>query len=162
MNPNLETIPKEIEKGIVDTLSIQLSMKAGIARRGMSREQLLTKNFDCMSSVSLNSTKYLGTLSIGFPETTLLLMNEKLTGEKLTGLCTECGDASGEILNIIYASARKRINESGFDFLPALPTTVIGKGLNPAGSNPSDIVLYYECESEVGPFLVILSLRVKP
>jgi CheY-specific phosphatase CheX len=161
MSSNLESIPREIEKGIVETLSIQLSMKAAVVRTAMVREQLHTKNFDCMSSVSLNSSKYLGTLSICFPENTLLLMNERLTGEKFSSLSAECSDASGEILNIIYASARKRVNESGFDFLPALPTTVIGKGLNPAGINPTDIVLYFECESETGPFLVILSLRIK-
>lgn len=158
--PSIKHIPSCLQKAIVSTFEVQLGMKVKVDL-SLTVQNLKTNATDCMSNIALKSSGLVGSLSLGFPTKTFLQLVEKMLGETYSEITPENSDASGELLNIIYASARKNINEGGFDFEPALPTTVIGKELLLSRSNLTGKVLYFDCVSEVGPFGVTLSLKTK-
>jgi CheY-specific phosphatase CheX len=81
-----------------------------------------------------------------------------MIGEKHAAVTPENADACGELLNIIYASARVKINEAGFDFQPAIPTTVSGSRISlPLGQYSSFIK--FTAESPHGPLTLALALK---
>lgn len=160
-NPDIKAIPPCVSSAISMTFDVQFSMAAKVKAMSMNIESIKGIEIDCLSTLSLESSKYLGTLAVGFPKHTLLKLLESMFGETFEDLTPENSDASGEILNIIYGSGRKLINEAGFDFKPALPTTVLGTGLALAKSHLTGTALFYDCLSDAGPFLVILSLKTK-
>ncbi len=160
-NPDIKNIPPCVTHSVVNTFEVQFSMESKVRGMSMALESIRGIEIDCLSTLSLESTNLLGTLAIGFPRHTLFKILEGMLGETFTELTPENSDASGEILNIIYGSARKVINEGGFDFKPAIPMTVLGTGLGLAKSHLVGTALFYECESSAGPFVVILSLKAK-
>lgn len=157
---NEASIPLALQGSIKDTFQVQVNLKVEFISVGTenSDEQNVLDHIDCMGVLGLKSTEYLGSLSIGFPEATFFKVIESLFGEPCTKITTENADAVSEILNIVYASARKKINEAGFDFQPSIPTTIKGKDLCMAlGANGK--ALKFRCKTESGPFVVSINLR---
>lgn len=114
---------------------------------------------DCMSIITLKTPEHTAAFSIGFPEAVLLQIIEKLLGEKHSSLTAENADASGELMNIIYTSARVLVNQLGFSFQPAIPATVVGKGLILSQSHLSDPETLF-CLSPYGQFNLMVSIKV--
>ena len=161
---DINKIPKHIEKAIVDTFRIQLSSQARVVSLTMDPNLISSrrKSFDCLSTVGLQSTALVGQLSIALPRVTCLKILERLLGEKSDELTVENSDAVGEILNIVFSSSRRPINESGFDFQLAIPSTVIGRDISVTRTGLSGYSLFFECQSDLGEFLVMLALRPAP
>jgi CheY-specific phosphatase CheX len=159
--PDVRKIPQTLEQAVVKTFEVQL--KAGLKTTAMaaSVETLRSQKIDCLTTMSLESSKYVGSLVLAFSKETLLKIIERMLGETYPELTPENSDAAGELLNIIYSSARKGINEAGFDFGMALPATVIGGNLSLTKSHFVGTALLFECVSDLGPFLLGLSLRAK-
>lgn len=107
----------------------------------------------------LQSKNLEGNLSLAFPKETFFALLKRMLDETTDEITAENSDASGEMLNIIYSTGRKEINEAGFDFTPAIPSTVFGKYLALSKSNISGIALYSDCVCDLGRFAVMLSLR---
>lgn len=157
---NESAIPTCIRKAIIDSFSIQLGVNAEIASVSMERKgaALAAEKIECLSMIGIKSPGFDGSLALGFPASTFLKLFEKMTGEAVTEVTDQNADACGEMLNIIYASARVKINESGFEFQPAIPSTVRGKELSIAQANSSSY-LKLNCNSEIGAFIVALTLK---
>lgn len=161
-NLNIKIIPTCFEKSIIDNFNLQLQMTPKVAKIYSKQDEGHCKEINCISSVTFESGIFAGTLSLGFPKDTILKIVERMVGEPYTELTTENSDASGEMLNIIYSSARKTINETGgFDFKPALPATVIGQQLAVANSSLTGSAIFYDFNSDAGPFTVLVLLRKK-
>ncbi len=161
---DVKVIPKFIEKSIVDTFQIQLKSQAKVASLTMD-PTLVSKNrksYDCLSTLTMHSTSLVGQLSIALPKTTFINILERMIGERVDEITSENSDACGEILNIVFSSSRRNINESGFDFHLAIPSTIIGQNLTLSKANLSGYALFFECQSDLGDFLVMLSLRQAP
>lgn len=160
--PSITLIPPLIEKSLKNAFKVQVNTTASVARMSMDATSVDKFNIDCLSTLMLKSSTLVGTLSIGFGTPEFLGMLSSMLGEPYAEITAENSDAAGEMLNIIYANARKEINEAGFDFEPSIPTTVIGKSMHLAKSNLAGQALFFECTSDFGPFLMTLSLRAKP
>lgn len=113
---------------------------------------------DCMSIITLKTPEHVAAFSIGFPEPVLLKIIEKLLGETYSSLNKENADASGELMNIIYTSARVLINQLGFAFQPAIPATVVGKGLLLTQSHYAEPETLF-CLTPDGPFTLMMSIK---
>ena len=113
---------------------------------------------DCMSIITLKTDLVAGAISIGFPEPVLLKVIEKLLGETHEKLSSLNADASGELLNIVYTSARVHINQLGFQFQPTIPATILGRGLqlSQAHSGPPFSLF---CSSAAGSFRLMFSIK---
>jgi CheY-specific phosphatase CheX len=110
------------------------------------------------ASLTFQSSKIHGTFAILLPEVTFLMMLEKMIGEKQDAVSADNIDAAAELANIVYASARKKINSLGNDFQPALPVVTFGQKIqvhHPPGSDVS----VFTCKSEIGSFHAEISLK---
>ena len=162
MSVDIKKIPACVERAMIHAFKVQLSTNANVASMTMHPDPSKIGSMDCLSTIMLASTALTGSLSLGFSTPTFLKVLEKMIGETYSEITSENCDASSEILNIIYGQARREINECGFDFELGIPSTVIGKNLAIAKSNLSGQVLFFNCSSELGDFVVVLSLKVRP
>lgn len=157
--PNEAIIPLCLHQSIVETFEIQIGGKANVDSVTTDATPKDTdQKIDCISTLGIKSENFTGSLALGFPAATFLKVIEKMLGEKHESINDNNADACGEILNIIYAGARVKINQGGFDFNPAIPTTVRGKELSIALGSQSK-VLKLVCSSDFGPFFVALYLK---
>jgi CheY-specific phosphatase CheX len=119
-----------VEGALQETFQTMLGDTISIVRKeGVAAEQDKLKNLDVLSVVGIKSSKYVGSLCMGFPKATFVKIVERLLGEAIHEINNENSDAAGELLNIIYCAARNKINLKGFDLQPAIPATVIGSNL---------------------------------
>lgn len=157
--PNLKLIPAFIEKAVINAFNIQIASKISATNKSMGTDLLEKHSIDCISSLIMNSNEYVGSIVLAFPKKTFLNIVERMLGETHTEITPETSDASGELLNIIYSSSRKDINEQGFSFGMSIPSTIIGSNLNISKSNLSGTLLFIEFNGDIGPFLFVLSLE---
>ncbi|AGH94524.1 chemotaxis protein CheX [Pseudobdellovibrio exovorus] len=151
-----------IKESVINTIQVQMSVSSQVTKVNPSASPEQWGAVRCISSLALDSDTFRGTLTLAVSEKALINIIEKLTGEAPQEITTENSDAAGELLNIIYSSARKKINVDGaLNFTPSLPSTIIGANLQMATSSSVDTMLFFDCKSELGSFFIALSLRKK-
>lgn len=158
MKANEAVIPGLFRQAILDAFKVQASLEVNIASATVVKNGEAGLSVECMSVLGLKSSAHMGSLALWFPKATYLALLERMLGEKFTEINHENADACAEFLNIIYASARLHINEAGFDFQPAIPTTICGKDLSVATGSQAQTLRFF-CESEIGPFGLGFSLQ---
>jgi CheY-specific phosphatase CheX len=158
MPSNEAAIPAFIRQAILDTFKVQANLDVTIGSVATVKSSEPAGPVDCLSVLGIKSSEHTGSLSLWFPKPTFLAILERMLGEKFTDITPDNVDACGEFLNIIYASARLNINQAGFDFQPAIPTTVSGKELSVVSGAQAQ-VMRLSCESELGPFTIGFSLQ---
>lgn len=150
-----------LQQAVVDTLKTQLSCNATVSAaivQGPTARQA-DSAFEIISVMGIKSSRHIGSLAIAFPKETFLGILESMLGEKHTEISDKNSDASSEILNIIYASARAKINEGGFDFQPAIPSTICGSNIwLPAGQ--FNEFVRFDCSSDRGNFLLAFAVKL--
>jgi len=160
--PQQSQIPIHLEGAVKEIFQVQIGEPAVVDSVTLDKAGQISSadNIAVMSVLSIMSSEFEGSLSIGFPQATFLAVVEKMLGEKFATINSENADACGEILNIIYAGARVKINDSGFDFSPAIPTTVFGSVLA-LSATPGKSIMKLKCHSASGPFVIALHLKKK-
>jgi chemotaxis protein CheX len=68
-----------------------------------------------------------GSLSVSFPEKTILAIVSNMFGEKMTVVDNEIKDAVGEITNMVSGQARQELDQMGISLEAAIPTVISGK-----------------------------------
>lgn len=68
-----------------------------------------------------------GSLSVSFPENSILVLVSNMFGEKMTEVDDEIKDAVGEITNMISGQARQELETIGVSLEAAIPTVISGK-----------------------------------
>ena len=159
MAPNGRPIPPELVRHLEDELrrSFQIQLDSEVTfKPGVPSAEIDTA---ITSILSMASTKESGVLAFLFPKETYCAIFGKLVGETVAEISEENADGAAEILNIVYGAARKKINEAGHDFQPAIPTVVCGSDVHIShGLNSSFVAL--TCESDLGRFRVEFSLKL--
>lgn len=78
--------------------------------------------------ISLSTDQFSGSITLAFPETVFLKIYESMCGEAVEKINEEIEDAAGELLNIIYGSAKTKLNEQcDYKLSSALPTILSGE-----------------------------------
>lgn len=81
--------------------------------------------------ITVSTAKYQGSITLAFPEHVFLKICESMFGEKMESITGEVEDAAGELLNIIYGTAKSVLNgQHGYELAPALPTVLSGERIN--------------------------------
>lgn len=157
--PDIQIIPKSITKSVHDTFTAMASDKAEL--EGVQLEDpSVEPGAGIISLLGVKGDQYHGTIAIHFPATTYLPLMGQVLGEKFDSIGPANVDGASEFLNIIYASARVAMNEAGFNFQPAIPTTLKGERLElPAGPKVKILKMRYRCS--FGPFVVLVGLAAK-
>jgi chemotaxis protein CheX len=68
-----------------------------------------------------------GSLSVSFPETTILAIVSNMFAEEMAEVDDEIRDAVGEITNMISGQARQELEEMDVSLESAIPTVISGK-----------------------------------
>ncbi|MGE0632239.1 MAG: chemotaxis protein CheX [Pseudobdellovibrionaceae bacterium] len=112
--------------------------------------------------IALNTEQFSGTISLAFPEKVFLKIYESMVGEKVESLTPDIEDAAGELLNIIYGSAKTKLNEElGFKFSPALPTILSGEKIR-IRQQTSQKIIVLPFETQHGPFQIEIAFDHNP
>lgn len=111
--PNELRIPGFLQNAIVEAMKVQLSLAVSVT---ISMETPKDGNkidvpIDVVSLMGIKSSLHTGSIALAFPKATFLQVLEAMVGEKHTEISSENADACSELLNIIYASARVKIND---------------------------------------------------
>jgi len=157
MSTNEAVIPVHIRQAIIDAFKVQMSTEISVA---VSTEKgpVPAADLSVLSIMGVKSSNFIGSMALGFPKSTFLKVLETMIGEKHAEISAENADACSELLNIIYASARVKINEAGFDFNPAIPSTICGKEVSmPLGQFNS--FMNFSCQAPQGKFFLAFSLK---
>ncbi|AZZ35595.1 hypothetical protein CIK05_01870 [Bdellovibrio sp. qaytius] len=91
-------------------------------------EKSRTDDISIAGVISLTTEQFNGSITLAFPEVVFLKIYESMFGESVDKINEEIEDAAGELLNIIYGSAKTKLNEQcNFKLAPALPTILSGE-----------------------------------
>jgi CheY-specific phosphatase CheX len=151
-------IPKSLIESLKETFSIQASTTIEILKV-CAVEPVHSSSADLIAAIGMKSSTVSGTLAICFPKSSFLGMVNKMLGEGFSEITVENSDAAGEFLNIIYASARVKMNQAGHDFAPAIPTVTRGSDVKISHGGVPKIVKV-DCRCEHGEFHLEVSLRM--
>jgi CheY-specific phosphatase CheX len=160
LDPNEATIPRQLREAVENTFQTQAQLPVQFCSVTTDDSSVNNKDtsYNCMSVIGISSDQLSGTLALAFPKDTYLAVTERLLGDKQIDLTDDNADACSELLNIIFASARIKINKSGFNFSPAIPTVATGEKLDIALSEKHK-TLCLVFQTEYGKFLLAISLQ---
>ncbi|AGH95422.1 chemotaxis protein CheX [Pseudobdellovibrio exovorus] len=109
--------------------------------------------------ISISTEKFKGSVTLAFPEKIFLKIYESMFGEKHEHINHEIEDAAGEILNIIYGSAKTVLNqEFGYQLKPELPTILSGERIN-IRQKTNEKVIILPFNTQHGQFQVEISFE---
>jgi chemotaxis protein CheX len=142
----------------VHTLNVQAFLKVTCGAPALKTNT--DPNVDIIGVISLISNVFEGSISICFPKNTFIAICNKLFGENHTEINSEIEDAAGELLNMIFGSAKGQLNNKyNYQIQKALPTVVSGQKLKLKQSKGPTITLPFQ--SEAGPFQLEIELVEK-
>lgn len=103
------------------------------------------------SIINLTCEQFSGSVALCFTAEVFLKIYENMLDEKLDEINEEVSDCAGELLNIIFGTAKTALMAKGYKLERAIPTVLAGKDLQVKfKSKYPAIILPFE--STVGPF----------
>ncbi len=108
--------------------------------------------------IELKSMKKRGTLAITFNEMALLLIYERMLGEKLEKIDESAFDLAGEFTNMVCGGAKQRLSAKGYDFTLTRPSILKGNE-HLIEHFPSSPVLTLPMDIENGKLFIEVSLE---
>jgi chemotaxis protein CheX len=115
--------------------------------------------FGIAGVISLITDDFKGSITLAFPENVFLKIYENMFGEKHTKITPELEDAAGEMVNIIYGTAKTELNAKlGLNLKPALPTILSGDKIRiRQRTNEKLIILPFE--TDAGLFQIEIAIE---
>jgi len=101
--------------------------------------------------INLTCEQFSGSVALCFPAEVFLKIYENMLDEKLDEINEEVADCAGELLNIIFGTAKTALMAKGYKLERAIPTVLAGKDLQVKfRSDYPTIILPFK--SSCGPF----------
>jgi CheY-specific phosphatase CheX len=156
------------ESEFLQRVETEISLAAsGVFRTLLAEEVEIRRNlnlfsdaaFDYCATIQFADASGRGLLRLGFTSATLLRVTNALLGETAEAISDSNRDAVAEILNMLYGSARARLNAAGHEFIPAIPTLERAPGSLLDQDWPRSLSLEL-CTSH-GSFSLLIATRVR-
>ncbi len=109
--------------GAMETLKIQCSTEATPGVPFLKTKQF-HDDVDIAGVIGLKSPSFRGSIALCFPEKTFLEMMSAMLGEEFRVISKDLEDGAGELLNIIFGQAKKKLMEKNYRVDQAIPTIV--------------------------------------
>lgn len=106
-------------EAIKNALNIQLGLRSNVVKMQLPPNLSHLSNQTVVLEFSRDNI--VGRLRFLVDEKTAAILYIKMTGEAPPKNNEDCWSALLELMNIIYASARQKINQLGYDFQPVIP-----------------------------------------
>lgn len=114
---------------VIQALKIQAKTDV-IAKKLEAKADLQKYRCDIAGHMSFRSGDVKGALALCFPKASFVKIYNSMLGESNESLTKDMRDGVAELLNIVYGSAKRELNEKqGFQFQRAIPTVMEGENL---------------------------------
>lgn len=112
-------------KGTIHTLKVQCSYEVQPQKSSIftGTEPV---HVDICGLIGLTSSVFRGNISLCFEKRVFLNVMGNMFGEKFDDITDELADGAGELLNIIFGTAKTEIVNAGFPVEKAIPTVIRG------------------------------------
>lgn len=114
-------------KGTIHTLKVQCSYEVSPEKSVVYKGEPLP--VDICGIIGLTSSVFRGNISLCFPKPVFLSVMGSMFGEKFDDITDELSDGVGELLNIIFGTAKTEIVNAGFTVEKAIPTIIRGQDI---------------------------------
>jgi len=111
--------------GTLETLKVQSSIEAK-SEAPFLKGKGPTYQVDIAAVIGLVSSVFSGSIAICFSEGIFLKIMEGILGEPCPKFTKELEDGAAEMLNVIFGTAKKVLNEKGYGIQKAIPTIFTG------------------------------------
>lgn len=152
-----ESTYEKIGHAIHETFSSILGMELKVESISNDPARIPPRHISGM--VALREVETQGTLSLGFPNETALLIFSKFYGDKIEHVDQRVIEGVGEITNMVYGSLKNRLNSEGFDFQMFIPVVVVGGDFEHLKDMKCKNCVTIHYSSSQGSLWVELSLR---
>jgi len=112
----------------IQTLKIQCSLTATAGKPYLKPENDPSKT-DIAGIIGLSSAAFNGSIALCFPKSVFLAIMGAMLGERYLEISRELEDGAGELLNIIFGTAKTVLNKNGYAIDKALPTIIRGNSI---------------------------------
>ena len=150
---------KPFVDGTIYTMKVQCGFDASHGRPFL-KSDINPMTVDIAGIVGVVSEKFKGTISICFPEKTFLAIMKKMLDEEYSSITKEVEDGAGELMNIIFGFAKKKLNEQGHNFQKSLPSVITGANIKVSHVSSGPIIIL-PFESELGPFQLAIGIETE-
>lgn len=111
----------------VEALKVQSNTNSSPGAPYLKNDE--SPKWDLIGIIGLSSTHFKGTIALCFTEKVYLAIMSQMLGEKVTVLTSDIADGAGELLNIIFGSAKTVLNEKDYGIDKAIPSVVTGENV---------------------------------
>lgn len=140
------------------TLQTQAGVEARIGKPFLKGAQQQTPTV-VMGVLSLVSKVFQGSIALCFPATLFLVVCSKLFEEKQPTITGENAEVTGELLNLIFAQAKRMLNEKeGYQIQKAIPTVIHGSAIAIRHMS-KDAAVVLPFDTDAGPLYLEISLE---
>lgn len=143
------------------TLEVQAGMQVTVQKPQLVRldEKNPISSIGIVGIMNLATDHFCGSLTLMFSAEVFLKIYERMIGETHTEISHEIEDAAGEILNIIYGTAKTELNQQpGYNLKPILPTVLSGGKLN-VRQRTSQMIIQLPFETDLGTFYIEVAVE---
>ena len=146
---------KPFVDGTMNVLSVQCNVKSTPGKPFIKGTQP-QPDFDIAAVIGLAAKAFTGSITLCFPKPVFLEIMGNMLGEKFTDITQDLEDGAGELLNIIFGSAKVVLNERGYDIQKAIPNVIRGQKLHTNHMTSAKVVVL-PFTTGVGEFHVEIS-----
>ena len=138
----------------VKTLETQADIKITPGKAYIKKTSSDNKiQIDIAGIINLTCQQFKGSIALCFPAGVFLSIYEAMLDERPDEIDEEVSDCAGELLNIIFGTAKTELIPKGYKLERAIPTVLAGQKLMVKFKSPYPaIVLPFE--SNIGEFLI--------
>ncbi len=131
---------KPFVDGTLKTLKIQCQIEA-TPEKPYIKGSMAQPIFELAAVIGITSDAFSGSITLCFPEKLFLTLMSNMIGETFTTITEELQSGAGELLNIIFGTAKVVLNKQGFTIQKALPTVIRGADLQTTHMGPGPVMV---------------------
>ena len=117
--------------------------------------------FNVISLISINGRNFEGNIALCFTNDVILNVYNKMTFDDGNEVTDEVAEGAAELLNIIFGTAKKDLNDNkNYQMKKAIPTVMRGEGVQIKQKENPIMVLPFSCE--FGMFFIEIEIFMNP
>lgn len=137
-------------KASINTLKVQCRYEVSAEKPYILNPEMKLPT-EIVGVIGLTSNVFRGTITLCFTEKLYLEVMGSMFGETYSAVRDELSDGAGELLNIIFGTAKSILVNEGFQVEMAIPTVIRGSNIkmnSMPGGNGTTIVVPFSTKSD--------------
>lgn len=144
-------------QAVSHTFGVQCNYQV-VAQKAHSLKSAEDLDISICSVIGLVSSVFRGTITLALNDATFLALMSGMFGEKLETVSDELSDGAGELLNIIFGTAKTTLTNNGIAVEKAIPTVIRGPKIKFSALTANKPTIVVPFTGSAGPFHMLISL----